>query len=259
MSGAEPDRRLAELTWTELTPQSPGHERSSPPRPQPLLAVPLGSCEQHGPHLPLDTDTRLAEAFAKRLAQTRGDTLIAPSIAIGASGEHSDFAGTLSIGTAALSSVLVELARSALPREGSSRPSPFSAVLFVNAHGGNLDAVTNAVGLLRRESRRVAAWHPRVDNGDPHAGCTETSLMLHLHPARVRMDLAEPGSTARFSEILGEVTCGGLAEVSPSGVLGDPTSASAQTGAALFAMLTEQLSRAAHDLLDHDPDRRHDI
>jgi creatinine amidohydrolase/Fe(II)-dependent formamide hydrolase-like protein len=71
------------------------------------LVVPVGSVEQHGPHLPLSTDTKIAAAVADRLAG-----LVAPPVAFGASGEHEGFAGTVSIGTEALRSVLVEMGRS---------------------------------------------------------------------------------------------------------------------------------------------------
>ncbi|MCZ7628623.1 MAG: mycofactocin biosynthesis peptidyl-dipeptidase MftE [Microthrixaceae bacterium] len=228
---------LGSLTWVDLD----GDRR--------LLVVPVGSCEQHGPHLPLDTDTLIAQAFAADLAAARDDTLVAPALSIGASGEHRGFPGTLSIGTAAMTSTLVELARSALPEPGSGNPGAFSAVLFVNAHGGNLEALEDARSTLAAESRRADFWHPRVDGGDPHAGATETSLMLHLHPERVRMELAEPGSTARFSDIRDELTAGGLAAVTPNGVLGDPTTASADAGARLFGTLRVTLSEAAERLL----------
>ena len=63
-----------------------------------VLAVPLGSLEQHGPHLPLDTDTRIATAVAAGLATRRRDVTVAPALAYGASGEHADFPGTLLVG-----------------------------------------------------------------------------------------------------------------------------------------------------------------
>ena len=219
--------------------------------------MPTGSCEQHGPHLPLDTDTLIAEALADALAARRSDALVSPSIAIGASGEHRSFPGTLSIGTAALCDVAVELARSALAerpaslRAGSvpsAEPETFTAVLFVNGHGGNIEALARAVELLRSECRAAAAWHARVRGGDPHAGRTETSLLLHLHPERVRMDLAEPGSEARFSEIAEVLRTRGLAAVTPNGVLGDPTGATAAEGATVFTALADDLYRSADEL-----------
>ena len=84
----------------------------------PALVIPVGSTEQHGPHLPLDTDTRIAAAVAhgvaERLAESGGtDWMLAPAISYGASGEHEDFPGTVSIGTSGLRLLLVEFGRSA--------------------------------------------------------------------------------------------------------------------------------------------------
>src|SRR5688572_23360040 len=78
-----------------------------------LLVVPLGATEQHGPHLPLSTDTNIAVALAERLAACRRDIVLAPALAFGSSGEHAAFAGTLSIGAVALELVVTELVRGA--------------------------------------------------------------------------------------------------------------------------------------------------
>jgi creatinine amidohydrolase len=223
--------RLGDLTWEEVA------ERS-------LLVVPTGSCEQHGPHLPLDTDLRIAAALVDALAEGRTDVVIAPSLTIGASGEHESFAGTLSIGTRALESVVVELARSALPPRGSTRPAPFSGVFFVNGHGGNVEAFGTASALLAAEGRAVDVWHPQVPGGDSHAGRTETSLLLHLDPSCVRSERIEVGSTRRWREIGGVVRAEGLAAVTANGVLGDPTTASAAEGEQVFSTLLADLCAA---------------
>jgi mycofactocin system creatininase family protein len=230
-----PGRRLAELTWTEVSTGA-------------LLVVPVGSCEQHGPHLPMDTDLRIARALVEALRERRDDVLVAPELTIGASGEHQSFAGTLSIGTAALVEVLVELARSALPPPGAPDPAGLRGVLFVNGHGGNVEAFATAVQRLRAEGRQVAVWHPQVPGGDSHAGRTETSLLLHLDPGCVRIDRLPVGSTARWREIGDVVRREGLAAVTPTGVLGDATTASEQEGATVFAGLVAQLERAAAEL-----------
>lgn len=221
---------LAELTWPEVPNGS-------------LLVVPIGSCEQHGPHLPMDTDLRLAAAFSEALAETRSDVVIAPALAVTASGEHESFPGTLSIGVEATTQVVVELVRSALPPAGSGRPAPFRAVVLVNGHGGNVDALATARELLRTEGRHVTVWHPRVAGGDSHAGTTETSMMLHLYPESVRVERMEPGATARWRHIGATVMAEGLASVSPNGILGDPTTATAEHGADLVGMLVEDLCR----------------
>ena len=202
---------------------------------RPLLAIPLGSCEQHGPHLPLDTDTTIAVAVASELARRRDDVLVAPALAYGASGEHAAFAGTLSIGLAALEHVVVELVRSA---------DHFAGVVLVNGHGGNARAVERAVATLRRDGRRVMAWWPSVPGGDAHAGRVETSLLLAIAPETVRMARAAPGCTAPLATILPTLETGGVVAVSPSGVLGDPTGASAAEGARLLDELATSLSTA---------------
>ena len=202
---------------------------------RPLLAIPLGSCEQHGPHLPLDTDTIIAVAVASELGRRRDDVLVAPALAYGASGEHAGFAGTLSIGLAALEHVLLELVRSA---------DHFAGVVLVNGHGGNARAVERAVATLRHEGRRALAWWPAVPDGDAHAGRVETSLLLAIAPETVRMDVAAPGCTLPLAAILPALEADGVAAVSPSGVLGDPTGASAAEGARLLDELATVLERA---------------
>lgn len=192
------------------------------------VLVPVGSIEQHGPHLPLDTDTAIAVAVAQRAAELVGDDslVVAPAVSYGSSGEHQDFAGTVSIGTPALHLMLVELVRSI--RTWAHR------VVFVNAHGGNLAALTPAVDQLRSEGHDVA-WVPcATEEVDLHAGITETSLMLHLHPESVRLEAAEAGNTAPLSEILSTMIEHGVREVSPNGVLGDPAGANAEHGAAVL-------------------------
>jgi creatinine amidohydrolase len=205
--------------------------------PGPLLVVPLGSVEQHGHHLPLATDTTVAGAVAEAAAAAFAGALLAPALAYGASGEHEGFPGTISIGTEALAGLLVEYGRSAARWAGR--------LLVVNGHGGNLDALRAAVPLLRSEGRDVA-WFPcAVRGGDAHAGRTETSLMLHVEPEAVRAERAVAGETTPIGRLLPRLRADGVLGVSPTGVLGDPTGASAAEGAALLADLVARLVAAA--------------
>jgi creatinine amidohydrolase len=201
---------------------------------RPLLAVPIGSCEQHGPHLPLDTDIRIAAALAEGLADKydEGDVLVTPPITITASGEHGAFPGTLSIGAAVMEQLVVELVRSADWSAG---------VVLVNGHGGNRLPVERAVRMLQSEQRKVLSWWPRVSGGDAHAGHTETSLMLAIAPELVRMDRAEIGATAPLADLIDELRAGGVHSVSRNGVLGDPLRANASQGRAMLTRLTIDL------------------
>jgi mycofactocin system creatininase family protein len=213
---------LAEAAWPQVA------ARGSDLR----LVVPLGSCEQHGPHLPFDVDTEVAAAVAARL----DDVIVGPALAYGASGEHQDFPGTLSIGTHALTAVLVELGRSA--------SSWASSVLLLTGHGGNGAALVAATTQLRAEGRDVAWWPCAVPGGDAHAGRTETSLALALLPERVRPERAEAGAREPVGALMTRLRADGVAAVSPKGVLGDPAGATAAEGAALVDGLAQPLRKA---------------
>lgn len=208
-----PRRPLGETTWPEV-----------PDRP--VLLIPVGSTEQHGPQLALGTDALVAEAVASALALRLEGAIVAPVIEYGASGEHADFPGTLSIGLDVLRSVLVELGRSATLWAAS--------VVFVNGHGGNALAVDGATRLLVEEGREVR-WVPCAAPGaDAHAGRTETSLLLHLAPNLVRVDRAEAGDARPVQELLPALRRSGVRALSPNGVLGDPAGASAEEGARIL-------------------------
>jgi len=209
--------------------------------PRRLLVVPLGSLEQHGPHLPLDTDTRIAREVASRACATRPGVGLAPPVAVGASGEHADFPGTLSIGTAALTTLLVELGRHASLH--------WPAMLLVNGHGGNTPAITAAAERLRGEGRGCHVWHAGVPGGDAHAGRTETSLMLALAPDDVLLAAAAPGETRPVNVIMPALRARGVRAVSPNGVLGDPAGASAAEGERLLGALAAGLSQTLDKLL----------
>nr|WP_228499089.1 mycofactocin biosynthesis peptidyl-dipeptidase MftE [Nocardioides agariphilus] len=201
------------------------------------VLLPVGSVEQHGPHLPLDTDTVIACAVADGVAAALGeDVLVAPAVPYGASGEHQAFPGTSSVGTDVLARAVVELVRSMTTWAGR--------VLVVNGHGGNVAALRAATALLVEEGRLVE-WHGCSAGWvDAHAGRTETSLMLHLAPESVRLEHAEAGNIEPIGALIAALTCSGVAAVSANGVLGDPAGASAEEGRRVLAAMVDDVSSA---------------
>lgn len=203
--------RLGSFTSAEMGGASPR-----------TLVVALGSIEQHGPHLPLDTDVLVAEAIARLVVVSSTGFIEGPTLPVGAAGEHARFAGTLSIGTRVLTDVIVEVRR--------SMGSEFGPLAIVNGHGGNAEALAAAASLCAAEGREVRSWTARLPDSDAHAGRTETSLMLAIAPDAVHLDRAQPGATEPLADLMPRLKEGGVISVSPNGVLGDPTGASAEEG-----------------------------
>ena len=197
-----------------------------------VLLVPVGATEQHGPHLPLGTDTALAIALANAAAERRADVLVAPAVPYGSSGEHDGFAGTLSIGQQATELLLVELCRSAGPT--------FRRIGLVCTHGGNAEPVRRALQTLRGEGRDVRSFAPDW-SGDAHAGHTETSLMLAIAPELVQSERARAGETRPLAQVIGTLRTDGVRAVSANGVLGDPEGADPERGRAMLEAATAAL------------------
>lgn len=238
-SGSGQGVELGALTWPHAADRL---GQSLTPAPSTLI-IPLGATEQHGPHLPLETDTVIAGAWATAVAM-RLPALVAPPLPYGASGEHQAFAGTLSIGHETLRSVIVELARSARSAVGR--------VVLLSGHAGNLDSLHAVERRLAYEGHDVVSmvpvWPDRPRHTiDAHAGRTETSLMLHLRPDLIdREQLGPPlgsagghpiGESRPLAEIMNQLRTKGVMAVSPSGILGDLTGATADEGRELFEEL----------------------
>jgi mycofactocin system creatininase family protein len=198
----------------------------------PVVLLPVGSTEQHGHHLPLDTDAVVATAVAEGMRSRLGPgVLVAPTVPYGASGEHQHFPGTVSIGSEALGLLLLEFVRSV--------SSWAAEVIIVNGHGGNASTIASVVRQARTEGHRLS-WVPcAVPDSDAHAGLTETSLMLHLAPQRVMLAKATLGNTRPLTELLPALKINGVRSVSPTGVLGDPTGASAEHGKSILQAMID--------------------
>ena len=201
------------------------------------VVIPVGSFEQHGPHLPLDTDTQIAAHLCTIAAHGINPVVIAPPLSITASGEHAGFPGTMSIGTEALTTVIVELVRSCDWAMG---------VILVHGHGGNLAAVQRATTLLHSEQRNIASWWPRIQGADAHAGHTETSLMLAINPQLVRLEKLDIGNVQPMSELQHDLQTQGVKAVSENGILGNASTATAEHGEEMLAALTNDLRSFIH-------------
>lgn len=241
--------RLGHATWREVrrAASSPTSDGTLAP----VVLIPVGSTEQHGPHLPLDTDTLVAEEIAGRTLHRTDGLILGPTISVTASGEHAGFAGTLSIGNSVMTEVAVELGRSADWAAG---------IVFVNGHGGNHAALRAAVDRLTAERRDVLTWWPkwpkRTDGGPPdlHAGRIETSLMLAIDPGLVRLELAEAGPNTPLDELVPDLQRHGVRHVSTSGVLGDPEGASGREGEGFIAKFVDDLVHEIERWRPVDPD-----
>jgi mycofactocin system creatininase family protein len=202
-----------------------------------IVLLPLGSWEQHGPHLPLDTDTIIIESVVTQAMHdsqiNANQFMIAPTIAISASDEHAGFSGTLSTGTEALVQSVVAICRSASWSLG---------VCIINGHGGNADALARISSALTYEKIVYSTWSLlSYDGADMHAGHTETSVMLHVAPEKVQTDRIERGTVGDASDLVAQMRTSGVAGVSDNGVLGDPTTATKEHGIAVMNLYSSSL------------------
>jgi creatinine amidohydrolase len=203
---------------------------------RPILLLPLGAWEQHGPHLPLDTDTIIISRVIADVLRHEDlhtvNVMTAPALSITASDEHQGFPGTLSTGTQALKDSVVAICRSASWAQG---------VCIVNGHGGNADALLAITSALTYEKTTHSIWSlPSYIGGDMHAGRTETSLLLHIAPHEVRTNVIARGAT-QDTGLVKAMRTGGVQAVSENGIIGDASTATAAHGKAVLDLYTKSL------------------
>jgi mycofactocin system creatininase family protein len=262
--GAARSHLLGELTWPEAQRRL---------REVDIALLPVGAIEQHGPHLPLDTDAFDADHMARRVAEACSDPkpLVLPLIPYGVSYHHDDFPGTISVGNEALSKMVYDVGMSCA-RHGITK------LVIVNGHGGNTPTLQFAAQLINRNANIFTA----VDTGetsdvdlaelcetpnDVHAGEIETSTSLAVRPDLVRMDRAEPfvpdfsNQYLDFSARRSIEWYARTLKISPSGVLGDPTVASAEKGRRMWKIMVANLVELVEELkrltLDEIYERRY--
>ncbi|MFP2932169.1 creatininase family protein [Pyxidicoccus sp. 3LG] len=219
------ERRLERLTWPELERLLASGVRTA--------VLPLGAMEQHGAHLPFATDTWIADALAERFCARVPEAIACPALPLGCSVEHMAFPGTLSLSTATLRAVLMDVL-------ASCRRHGFERVFLFTGHGGNQGPLAECLDALRAASAPMelivfteSARLTRVlqeasgahgvgpECSGHHAGEFETSIIRGLRPDAVRLDRLEPGFMGPKPRS-GSLFYPSLRDNAPNGTVGDP-------------------------------------
>ena len=240
-----------ELTWPEAKERFQQVD---------IALLPVGSVEQHGPHLPLDTDAFDANYLARRIAEACSDPkpLVLPNISYGVSYHHDEFKGTVSISNDTLAKLVYDIGIS-VSRNGIKK------LVIINGHGGNSPALNYAAQMINRDAHIFVC----VDTGetsdvdiyalvetpnDVHAGEIETSTTLAVRPHLVKMDQVRrevPEFSSRYLDFTskrGVLWYAYTRKISRSGVMGDPTKASAEKGKKIWEMMITHLVGLVEDL-----------
>lgn len=242
---------LEELTWPEIKQALEQGWRT--------VVIPTASVEQHGPHLPLLTDTLIGGRVAELIARKLGKTFVAPVIRPGLSSHHMAFAGSLTTTPETFRAVIEDNCRS-LASHG------FRTFILTSGHGGNFTFL-DAIGPYLQDSLRLQGHNVRIvayangmryariqqefvgekfgvplEEAAFHADVLETACMLVIRPDLVRMDRAEPGWIGDNATIIDRIFLEGLQSVTPNGIMGDPRRATAEMGAAILEHLSQTIA-----------------
>lgn len=216
--------RLMDMTWVDAKAANNKE-----------VIIPIGSIEQHGPHLPLDTDSLLVQKIAEEVGK-RTDCIVAPPILFGVSEEHMDFSGTITLSPQTFSLMVYDVCKS-LHSHG------FSRLHIINYHGGNKNYLRELLPKLRHEKIN-ACLHSvlgRLGKFD-HAGEGETSMMMHLSPERVHRDKI---TAFRYRIPVGSGWR--TIDYSDSGVIGEASDANQHKGRKYFELIVESLIKEIRD------------
>jgi creatinine amidohydrolase len=257
MAHVGPSRLIGELTFRQI----PDLLRKTS-----ILCLPVGSIEQHGPHLPLNTDVVLAEAFTKSMLARWAESLDLwqlPTISISLAREHEWAPGTLSLSLPGITALLHDMGR------GIARGLPARNLVVVNGHGGNKGVLEAVAQDLRADfGLHVCILSPVGLAGsdandkipDIHAGKTETSMMLAVAPELGRPDLmAQLKQPPAADAVAKTVLQGGVSvpwtsddeRIADMGVIGDPRGASAELGRRLMDHAVETAGNILRDFLNN--------
>ena len=217
-----------------------------------VAIIPIGSIEQHGPHLPISTDSDIVSEVAKKLADKKGYLLL-PTVTYGTSFEHAPFFN-LSIRESTLRTVLIDLCTSLLENN-------IKTVFIINGHHGNLKSIKNIDVKLQKILKNklkvipLSYWHFMCGDFD-HAGFVETSLMLAISK-NVKMKLAKKGlitdkMTKQEIAKIGRLANQSFPKATKNGVWGDPTKATKRDGRIILAEIIENLSKKCQTYLTED-------
>ncbi len=227
-----------------------------------IALLPVGSIEQHGPHLPLDNDGFDAFYLAQRIADACSEPkpLVLPLLPYGVSYEHDEFKGTISISNDTLSHLVYEIGMS-IARNGINK------IVIINGHGGNTPALHYAAQMITREARifvcvetgetsDVDIYKLAETPNDIHAGEIETSTALAVRPHLVKRERAAKSIPRFSSRYLNFTSRRGVSwyvytkRLSKTGVIGDPTKASAEKGERFWRVMIAHLVALVEDLKD---------
>ncbi len=214
-----------------------------------VAIIPIGSIEQHGPHLPISTDSDIVTEVAKRLSEMKGYLLL-PTLTYGVSFEHAPLFN-LSIRESTLRSILTDLCSSLLMNN-------IKTVFIINGHHGNLKSIKNIDVKLQKISKNklkvfpLSYWHFMKREFD-HAGFVETSIMLAISK-NVKMKLAKKGlitdgMTKQEIKILGKLANQSFPKAAKNGIWGDPTKATKKDGKTILAEIIKNLGKKCQTCL----------
>ena len=239
--------RMEEMNWVDIKEAINGGFKT--------VIIGVGSTEQHGPHLPTQTDALIADVIVNLIAQKLKNALQAQTIRVGCSDHHLPFSGTISLKKSTLKAIIHDYVES-LQKHG------FDIIIFIPTHGGNFNPLKEAVeeaqekypkikifgftdlmGFVDAEDKIAAEFNITKEVAGAHAGEVETSQMLALAENLVKRERFQPG----YLGVLGEEEVEmlfkkGMPSLTEIGVIGDPTKASKKRGKVYIEKIVEFLT-----------------